>query len=311
MSLRNYNNTSVPQSLVSDIDGSATALTVGDTSSFPAVPFILGLERGTVNQEVVLCTGVPNGTTFTVTRGYNGTTGIDHDSGATVEHTSAAIDYAEANAFVNLMTTIGDLIVNGVSGATRIGTGGSAANGYSLTADSTQPSGLRWGQTIAPGICAHTAASTAPTGWLVRNGAAVSRTTYAALFSAIGTTYGSGDGSTTFNVPDGVNNVDIGAGGTYALATTGGEASITLSTGQLPAHSHANTINVGGDPVLGGVEVVVFDPGSTIHTEISGSGFPVSYTVTPSIEVFIENTGSGSSINILNPYQALVPIIKY
>ena len=44
--------------------------------------------------------------------------------------------------------------------------------------------------------------STVPTGWLKANGAAVSRTTYAALFATIGTTYGSGDGSTTFNVPD-------------------------------------------------------------------------------------------------------------
>ena len=46
------------------------------------------------------------------------------------------------------------------------------------------------------------AMSTPPTGWLKCNGQAVSRTTYAALFSAIGTTYGTGDGSTTFNVPD-------------------------------------------------------------------------------------------------------------
>lgn len=46
------------------------------------------------------------------------------------------------------------------------------------------------------------AANTAPTGWLECNGAAVSRTTYAALFTAIGTTWGAGDGATTFNVPD-------------------------------------------------------------------------------------------------------------
>lgn len=55
---------------------------------------------------------------------------------------------------------------------------------------------------LSPGILGHTAANTAPNGWLVRNGAAVSRTTYAALFAIIGTTYGAGDGSTTFNVPD-------------------------------------------------------------------------------------------------------------
>lgn len=46
------------------------------------------------------------------------------------------------------------------------------------------------------------ALSTVPAGWLECDGAAVSRTTYAALFTAIGTTYGAGDGSTTFNLPD-------------------------------------------------------------------------------------------------------------
>jgi microcystin-dependent protein len=52
------------------------------------------------------------------------------------------------------------------------------------------------------GVVAMHAASTAPTGWLECNGTAVSRTTYAALFTAISTTWGAGDGSTTFNVPD-------------------------------------------------------------------------------------------------------------
>jgi microcystin-dependent protein len=52
------------------------------------------------------------------------------------------------------------------------------------------------------GLVAHFAATSAPTGWLKCNGAAVSRTTYAALFALLGTTWGSGDGSTTFNLPD-------------------------------------------------------------------------------------------------------------
>jgi microcystin-dependent protein len=52
------------------------------------------------------------------------------------------------------------------------------------------------------GIIAFFSATTAPDGWLECNGAAVSRTTYAALFAALGTTYGVGDGSTTFNLPD-------------------------------------------------------------------------------------------------------------
>ncbi|WP_428834875.1 phage tail protein [Pseudomonas fulva] len=52
--------------------------------------------------------------------------------------------------------------------------------------------------------------ATPPPGWLKRNGAAVSRTTYAALFAKIGTTWGAGDGSTTFNLPDGRGSFDRG-----------------------------------------------------------------------------------------------------
>lgn len=52
------------------------------------------------------------------------------------------------------------------------------------------------------GSIIYLARNTAPTGWLKANGAAISRTTYASLFSAIGTTFGAGDGSTTFNLPD-------------------------------------------------------------------------------------------------------------
>ena len=64
------------------------------------------------------------------------------------------------------------------------------------------------------------AGSTAPTGYLLCDGSAVSRTTYADLFTAIGTTYGVGDGSTTFNVPnvngnEGMNTTDTGGGGSH------------------------------------------------------------------------------------------------
>jgi hypothetical protein len=55
---------------------------------------------------------------------------------------------------------------------------------------------------VPSGTVAYIAASSAPAGWLKANGAAVSRTTYAALFAVIGTTFGDGDGSTTFNLPD-------------------------------------------------------------------------------------------------------------
>ena len=58
------------------------------------------------------------------------------------------------------------------------------------------------GAVLQAGDVGYFALSSAPSGWLKANGAAVSRTAYAALFASVGTTYGSGDGSTTFNLPD-------------------------------------------------------------------------------------------------------------
>lgn len=93
------------------------------------------------------------------------------------------------------------------------------------------------------------AGSTAPEGYLVCDGSAVSRSTYADLFDAIGTTYGYGDGETTFNVPDIMGRVAVGASSTYTLASTGGEETHVLTdqeipshTHTVPAHGHANTI---------------------------------------------------------------------
>src|SRR6056300_1791590 len=102
--------------------------------------------------------------------------------------------------------------------------------------------------------------SSIPTGFLECDGAAVSRTTYSALFSAIGTTYGVGDGSSTFNLPDLQDNVPVGKSNNKALATTGGAntvtstgnvggstANATLSTPQLASHSHTQSVgNVPG-----------------------------------------------------------------
>lgn len=77
-----------------------------------------------------------------------------------------------------------------------------------------------------------------PDGWLWCDGSNVSRSTYAGLFSVIGTAYGSGDGETTFAVPNLMDRMPLGASSNNELATTGGEAEVTLSVNQLPAHSH-------------------------------------------------------------------------
>lgn len=95
-----------------------------------------------------------------------------------------------------------------------------------------------------------------PSGFLECNGANVSRSTYAALFAIVGTTYGSGNGSTTFTLPDLQDDVVVGKSPTKALASTGGANTVTqsgnlafsigqtsLTTPEIPSHSHSGPQN--------------------------------------------------------------------
>lgn len=82
------------------------------------------------------------------------------------------------------------------------------------------------------------AGSTAPSGFLVCDGSAISRTTYSDLFDTIGITYGSGDGTTTFNIPNLVGRVAVGTSNDMTLGSTGGSESVTLTVNELPSHVH-------------------------------------------------------------------------
>jgi microcystin-dependent protein len=98
----------------------------------------------------------------------------------------------------------------------------------------------------APGIISQFAGATAPPGYLLCDGTAVSRTTYSSLFTTIGTAYGTGDGSTTFNLPNLQNRIPVGKGSDAefdTLGETGGEKAVTLTSSQIPAHSHPNTLS--------------------------------------------------------------------
>ena len=161
------------------------------------------------------------------------------------------------------------------------------------------------------------AGSTAPNGWLICNGQAVSRTTYAALFAVIGTTYGAGNGSTTFNLPNLVNKT---VRGSNSLGKTGGADTVTLSTTNIPAHSHgvgtlatastgAHTHKTSSSNTYGnGKYTFTYDSGGgpdewNLVTESAGAH---THTISGSTA----SVGSGSAVTITNPYVMLHYIIK-
>ena len=113
------------------------------------------------------------------------------------------------------------------------------------------------GFSVSSGFILSFGGGTAPSGWLECNGQAVSRSTYSDLFAIVGTIYGAGDGSTTFNVPDLQGRVIIGEGGNTAgrtpadlesIGDTGGSQTANLVLDNLPSHSH-NTFAPGSTVV--------------------------------------------------------------
>lgn len=90
------------------------------------------------------------------------------------------------------------------------------------------------GDNVEPGTILMFGGAAAPTGYLLCNGAAVSRTTFAALFTAIGVVFGPGDGSTTFNVPDMRQRFPLGKAASGTGSTLGG-------TGGLIDHVHTTS----------------------------------------------------------------------
>ena len=94
------------------------------------------------------------------------------------------------------------------------------------------------GDTLPVGSVVEWTGTQTPQNWLLCDGREVSRTTYSELFAAIGTVWGAGDGSTSFNIPDYRDKFVLGAGGDVDLAETGGEKEVTLTVKQIPPHSH-------------------------------------------------------------------------
>lgn len=158
-------------------------------------------------------------------------------------------------------------------------------------------------------------------GWLPCDGRAISRTTFVGLFTAIGTSYGVGDGSTTFNIPDGRDRVFVNKGTTFATAgSTGGESAHTLSQAELPninisvnppstavtitdpghAHTYANNNDISGPTGTGATVPGVSVPGSNTGSSTTG--------ITATVDIAAFNAplgGSGTPFTNMQPYQVV------
>jgi microcystin-dependent protein len=140
------------------------------------------------------------------------------------------------------------------------------------------------------------AGSSAPGGWMICDGSAISRTTYATLYAIIGDTYGGDNVNNTFNLPNLRGRVVVGIDSSQtefnSLGETGGEKTHTLTIAEMPAHTH-NSI------VQNGVQIA----GPDLGPDVSAADEPTTTAATSS-------TGGDGAHNNLQPYMALYYIIK-
>ena len=200
-----------------------------------------------------------------------------------------------------------------------------------------------------PGVINQYAGSSAPLGYLLCDGSEVSRINYSDLFSVVGTTYGVGDGLNTFNLPNLKGKIPVGLDSLQSefdtLGKTGGSKTNTLNVNQLPSHTHSGTTDSAGihthgitDPghahssnATGGTLGLAFSDGNNTveSTDFSSNELnvwtpPLPLTInsnTTGISInnsgahthtFTTNsTGSGNSVNNLQPYITVNYIIKY
>lgn len=182
--------------------------------------------------------------------------------------------------------------------------------------------------------------ATPPTGYLPCDGAAVSRTSYADLFAAISTTWGIGDGSTTFNVPDLRGRSLVGDDGVILVGDSGGAATAAIGIANLPAHNHGvtdpqHTHAFTGDahghaltdpghthpssvtPLLATTEAGVTEVGVTPSATASattgitlGNTTATGSNANAATGITTQNTGGGTALPIRNPYAGVLYIIK-
>lgn len=235
-------------SLSVSISAADTTLSVGATSQFPGVDFYVVIDPDVdAKREVVLVTG-KTGSSFTVTRGQDGTSATTHDANAVVAHVPTAAMFTDLHDRVTGHTHTGGEDGTAIATADLTGHDKAAHDALNINADTVDA--FEASELTPVGAIQMFGGASAPSKWLMCDGSAVSRATYADLFSTVGTTFGAGDGSTTFNLPDLRDNFPVGAGSTYSRGDTGGEATHALTSSEMPAHTHTGPSHSHGSGTL-------------------------------------------------------------
>lgn len=250
--------------------------------------------------------------TFTGTVVLPATTSVGSVSAAELGHLDGVTSsiQTQLNAKANTSSL-------GTAAALNVGT--SANNVVQLDSNARLPSVEG---TTPTGALMPFAGSSAPSGWLLCFGQQVSRSTYAALFAVLGTAYGTGDGSTTFNLPDlrgrtvaGRDNMGgsaasrlTAAGSGVAgdtLGASGGAETHVLTTAQIPAHQHfvANTVSTTANLSTTNTLAVDASYGSNASYNLAGSSTTATLGLTSSV-------GTGAAHNNVQPTIILNYIIK-
>ncbi|HEY8885992.1 MAG TPA: tail fiber protein [Candidatus Microsaccharimonas sp.] len=166
------------------------------------------------------------------------------------------------------------------------------------TVKQAAPSGIVDDAGIVTGTSVEGWWTTAPTGFLLEDGTAVSRTTYSDLFALISTTYGSGDGSTTFNLPDSRGRVAVNrntADATFlTIGAKMGEKTHIMTLSEMPVHSHAQYVTAanGGNPWR-----------NDYKADAAGGGYAQNASTNA--------TGGGAAYNVIQPSITKMFAIKY
>jgi microcystin-dependent protein len=200
-----FTSTSVQAALAEDIDDTQDEFDITDATGYPEdFPFWMELDGDSFDREVVEVTDM-DGLTVLCNRGASGTVAAAHSAGARVLHVITSDD---ANLIYDLESDMTDVLEEQSQHDIRI----------EILEDVVAPIGsiLMWPN------------GTAPEGWLICDGSTYSSDTYPGLYVVLGST----------TLPDFRDRFPIGVSGTKSLYGTGGAASVTLTTTELPAHSH-------------------------------------------------------------------------